>query len=74
MRGEREGEKELDESRGDALAFTEDGQLADNPGLPTTAIENREFAQGDLGGRKTGYFRLTEKSWTPRWTARPGRV
>ena len=40
MRGEREGEKELDESRGDALAFTEDGQLANNPGLPTTAIEN----------------------------------
>lgn len=35
--------------------------------------ENRDFAQGDLGGWKTGYFLLTLKSWTPRWMARPGR-
>ena len=33
----------------------------------------REFAQGDLGGGKTGYFQLTEKPWTPRWVVRPGR-
>jgi len=34
---------------------------------------NREFAQGDLGSKKTGYFLLTQKSWTPRWAMKPGR-
>jgi len=33
---------------------------------------NREFAQGDLGGRKTGYLQLTKKSWPPGWVGPPG--
>ena len=31
-----------------------------------TQYSSREFAHRDLGGRKTGYFQSTLKSWIPR--------